>query len=203
MEEVDIHKKLSEIETAPQFSMIFGEDSERSEMLANHRVWLQTIRKERPLVSTPYRVGIYIRYFNQTKYENYLDFHKKGFLDTIALCPKWELVDFYVDEGATAPNMESAPEWCRLLEDCLSGKVNLIITQKVSNVSKKPIEITILSRMLACQTPPIGIYFISEDIFTLASYYLEDMKDECFFPEGWVLLPEDETDRRLIDDRYE
>ena len=26
----------------------------------------------------------------------------------MALCPNWELVDFYIDEGATAPNMESA-----------------------------------------------------------------------------------------------
>lgn len=203
MEEIDIHKKLAEIEAAPQFSMIFGEDSEKAELLAEHKVWLQTIRKERPLASTPYKIGIYIRYFNQTRYENYLEFHKKGFLDTIALCPKWELIDFYIDEGSSTPNMENAPGWCRLLEDCLNGKVNLIITQKVSNVSKKPQEITILSRLLATQKPPIGIYFISEDIFTLASYYVQDMKDTCFFPEGWEVLPDGEIDRRLLNDRYE
>ena len=203
MEELDIHKKLAEMEAAPQFSMIFGEDSEKAELLAEHKVWLQTIRKERPLASTPYKIGIYIRYFNQTRYENYLEFHKKGFLDTIALCPKWELIDFYIDEGSSTPNMENAAEWCRLLEDCLSGKVNLIITQKVSNVSKKPQEITILSRLLAAQQPPIGIYFISEDIFTLASYYMQDMKDTCFFPENREMLPDEETDRRLLNDRYE
>ena len=203
MEEIDIHKKLAEIEAAPQFSMIFGEDSEKAELLAEHKVWLQTIRKERPLASTPYKIGVYIRYFNQTRYENYLEFHKKGFLDTIALCPKWELIDFYIDEGSSTPNMENAPEWCRLLEDCLTGKVNLIITQKVSNVSKKPQEITILSRLLAAQKPPVGIYFISEDIFTLASYYMQDMKDTCFFPEGWEILSDGEIDRRLLNDRYE
>lgn len=203
MEEIDIHKKLAEIEAAPQFSMIFGEDSEKAELLAEHKIWLQTIRKERPLASTPYKIGIYIRYFNQTRYENYLEFHKKGFLDTIALCPKWELIDFYIDEGSSTPNMENAPGWCRMLEDCMTGKVNLIITQKVSNVSKKPQEITILSRLLAAQKPPVGIYFISEDIFTLASYYMQDMKDTCFFPEGWEVLPDGEADRRLLNDRYE
>ena len=121
-----------------------------------------------------------IRYFNQTKYENYLDFHIKQFEETMALCVNWELVGFYIDEGSTPPNMESAPEWCRLLDDCMSGKVDLIITQKVSNVSKKSHEISLCARLLAQQEHPVGIYFISEDIFTLASYYLEDMKDPYF-----------------------
>ena len=118
----------------------------------------------------------------------------------MALCPKWELVDFYIDEGSTAPNMENAPEWCRLLQDCLDGKVDLIITQKVSNVTKKPQEITIMSRFLATLPHPVGIYFISEDIFTLASYYQEDMRDIDFFPEGWVSLPDDDSERRLLHD---
>lgn len=107
MDEIDIHAKLAQIETAPHFSEIFDGDTERAEMIAEHLIWLHTIRRERPLVSKPYKVGIYIRYFNQTRYENYLDFHKKGFVDTLALCPKWELVDFYIDEGSTAPNMEN------------------------------------------------------------------------------------------------
>ena len=170
MSEVDIYQKLTEIEEAPRFSMIFGESSDRSDKISEHRLWLQSIRKEHPLPATPYRVGVYIRYFNQTKYENYLDYHIKNFEDTLALCPKWTLVDFYIDEGATAPNMESAPEWCRLLDDCFDGKVDLIITQKVSNVSKKSQEITFVSRLLASLDKPVGIYFISEDIFTLASY---------------------------------
>lgn len=98
MEEIDIHAKLAQIETAPHFSVIFGDDSERAEMIAEHLVWMHSIRKERPLASHPYKVGVYIRYFNQTRYDNYLDFHKKGFIDTIGLCPKWDLVDFYIDE---------------------------------------------------------------------------------------------------------
>ena len=200
MDEIDIHAKLAQIEAAPHFSEIFDGNTERAEMIAEHLIWLHTIRRERPLVSKPYKVGIYIRYFNQTKYENYLDFHKKGFVDTLALCPKWELVDFYIDEGSTAPNMENASEWCRLLQDCLDGKVDLIITQKVSNVTKKPQEITIMSRYLATLPHPVGIYFISEDIFTLASYYQEDMRDTDFFPDGWVSLPDDDSERRLLHD---
>ena len=141
---------------------------------------------------TPYRIGVYIRYFNQTKYENYLDYHKQEFADTIGLCPKWQLVDFYVDEGMSAPSMEHAKEWCRLLNDCFSGRVNLIVTQKVSNVSRKPEELAFISRILSTQPEPIGIYFISEDLFTLASYYQQDLKDVEFLPSpDWQLLPEE------------
>ena len=199
MSEVDIYQKLTEIEEAPRFSMIFGESSDRSDKISEHRLWLQSIRKEHPLPAVPYRVGVYIRYFNQTKYENYLDYHIKNFEDTLALCPKWTLVDFYIDEGATAPNMESAPEWCRLLDDCFDGKVDLIITQKVSNVSKKSQEITFVSRLLASLDKPVGIYFISEDIFTLASYYKADIQDKEFLPEGFQVLPEPNVRGELHD----
>lgn len=190
--EIDIVNKFNEIARAPQFALTFGDDSEQSRKIAEHKSWLQSIRHECPSPANKYKIGVYIRYFNQTRYQDYLSFHKQQFLDTIALCPNWELVDFYIDEGASAPNMESAPEWCRLLNDAQDGKVNLIITQKVSNVSKKIPEVTMCSRLLAAMNPPIGIYFISEDIFTLASYYQHDLKDTFFLPSpDWKLLPED------------
>ena len=130
MSEIDIFEKMNEIATTPQFSLIFGENSEQARKIAEHRDWLKSIRHERPNTEVPFKVGIYIRYFNQTRYDNYLAYHKKQFADTVALCPKWTLVDFYIDEGSTAPNMETAPAWSQLLEDCFDGKIDLIITQK-------------------------------------------------------------------------
>ncbi len=53
MDEIDIHAKLAQIETAPHFSEIFDGDTERAEMIAEHLIWLHTIRRERPLVSKP------------------------------------------------------------------------------------------------------------------------------------------------------
>lgn len=182
MSELDIYNKLNEIST-PQFALTFGDESEQAMKIAEHKAWLQSIRHERPNTAVSYKVGIYIRYYNQTKYDNYIAYHKKDFADTIALCPNWTLVDFYIDEGQTAPNMESAPNWCRLLRDAMEGKVDLIITQKISNVSKKMHEIILCSRLLARQEHPVGIYFISEDLFTLASYYQNDLCNTEFLPE--------------------
>ena len=203
MNEIDIYKRMGEIAETPHFSMLFGEDSERTRTIADHREWLKSIRHERPSTDVPFKVAIYIRYFNQTRYDNYLAYHKKQFADTVSLCPKWTLVDFYVDEGSTAPNMESAAEWTRLLDDALEGKVNLIITQKVSNVSKRTNEVALCSRLLAAQDPPVGIYFISEDIFTLASYYQEDLRDTEFIPyPEWKPLPDPDEIRGYLHDRY-
>ena len=195
--EVEVYERLMQIGEAQRFSTFFGASTEHAQKIAEHKAWLQNIRHERPNTAHHYRVAIYIRYYNQTKYENYLEKHIQDFADTLALCPNWEFVGYYIDEGSTAPNMENAKEWSRLLQDCLDGKIDLIITQKVKNVSRKPHEITYLARILANQNPPVGIYFVSEDIFTLASYYREDSKDTFFLPSpDWALLPDDDLDKR-------
>ena len=195
--EVEVYERLMQIGEAQRFSTFFGASTEHAQKIAEHKAWLQNIRHERPNTAHHYRVAVYIRYYNQTKYDNYLEKHIQDFDDTLSLCPNWEFVGYYIDEGSTAPNMENAKEWSRLLQDCLDGKIDLIITQKVKNVSRKPHEVTYLARILARQNPPIGIYFISEDIFTLASYYREDTKDTFFLPSpGWKLLPDDDLDKR-------
>ena len=168
---------------------------EQKALIRRHRQWLDQFRKEYPLPSHPYRIGVYIRYFNQTKYKNYLYYHKKQFEDTIALCPLWTLMDFYVDTGSTAPNIENAPELCRLLNDCREGKIDLIITQKISNMSRKAWDLALVIRMLTSMG--IGIYFISEDVFTTATYYLLDMYDSEYLVPGLEPLPDEESQSAL------
>ena len=67
------------------------------EKLAKHRLWMNSMPHEYPMPYTPYKIGVYIRYYNQTRYENYLEKHLQQFMDDIALCPQWTLVDFYGD----------------------------------------------------------------------------------------------------------
>ena len=183
MDEIDVFQKLGAINTVSKGGNPFGWDADKVKLIADHKTWLQSIRHERPSTTYPYNVAVYIRFFNQTKYKNYLSYHEKQFLDAITLCPKWNFTGFYIDQGASPPYMENAPEWSRLLDDCMTGKIDLIITQKVSNVSKTPEEVTFCARMLAAQLNPIGIYFVSEDIFTLASYYMGDLRDTEFIKD--------------------
>ena len=188
-------KELDENEY-PSFELCLS-DNWDSPLVAQHKQWLKTIRHETPNPKIPFKVAVYIRYFNQTKYDDYLERNKEVFRATLAQYPMWEFVGFYIDNGPTAPNMESAVAWSELLSDCDEGKVNLIITQKISNVSRKIHEVSICARMLAARNPPVGIYFISEDMYTLASYYREDLREPCFFPTpDWEILPDDELDLR-------
>ena len=189
--------KETELEVMPSFDFVINYDKEQQTRISDHRVWLNSIKHELPLPKHHFKVAIYIRYFNQTRYDDYLAYHKQQFSETIALCPNWEFIGFYVDEGATAPSMETAQEWSRLLNDCYAGKVDLIITQKVSNISKKITEISFCARILAVLDKPVGVYFISEDIYTLASYYQNDLRDPYFLPSPDSPVLSDDNSRQL------
>lgn len=192
------HQETASLQTGANVLRRHIKENPRKAALAQHRLWMASIPHEYPMPYTPYKIGIYIRYFNQTRHENYLEKHIQQYMDDIALCPNWTLVDFYVDKGMTAPHMEYSKEWCRLLEDCFTGKVDLIVTQKVSNVSGDWKEMAFIAWMLAAQEHPVGIYFISEDIFTLASYYQTDLRNTALLPEGWQTLPADELDEPML-----
>ena len=80
MDEIDVFQKMGEVAGIQQVSFATPEEAARRRKIAAHRLWLNSIRHERPSTAQHYRIGIYIRYFNQTKYENYLDYHKKQIL---------------------------------------------------------------------------------------------------------------------------
>ena len=104
-----------------QFQNVFRrhiKDNPKKELIARHKIWLSTIQHEYPMPYIPYRIGVYIRYHNQTKHDDYIEIQKLQRQDDIALCPAWTLVDFYVDNGARAPRMENSKEWCSLQEVC-------------------------------------------------------------------------------------
>ncbi len=158
MSMLELYDKSGELEKPSQNSPIRSNQSSLETRVARHRAWLRTIQRERPNPEIPYRVGVYIRFFNQTKYDDYLAYHKKQLSDTISDCPEWKLVDFYIDEGQSAPNMETAREWSRLVQDCFDGKIDLIITQKVSNVTKKLSEIILLIENTKGKIKLINVY---------------------------------------------
>ena len=79
MEQLDIFQKMGEIGLAPTSASEIRALTEHERMIQRHRAWLREIRRERPSTEKAYRIGVYIRFFNQTNYENYLDYHKVQF----------------------------------------------------------------------------------------------------------------------------
>lgn len=43
MSEIDVFERMNEIATTPQFSLIFGENSEQARKVAEHKDWLKSI----------------------------------------------------------------------------------------------------------------------------------------------------------------
>ena len=72
MEELAIKGEAMEQEIMPSFDFLLEGEAEKNALLAEHRAWLKGIRRERPLPKNHHRVAVYIRYFNQTRYEDYL-----------------------------------------------------------------------------------------------------------------------------------
>ena len=63
------------------FDLCLGE-SFVSPLVEQHRQWLKSIRHETPSPKIPFKVAVYIRFFNQTKYgdEEYLERNKRFFV---------------------------------------------------------------------------------------------------------------------------
>lgn len=80
---------------------IFSHLAERSlpPEIVSFRHWMQGVQRQRPVAEQSFRVAVYIRYYNQTRHHDYLEYHKKQYLQTLSSCPNWAFQGFYVDEG--------------------------------------------------------------------------------------------------------
>ena len=56
-----------------------------------------------------------------------------------------------------------------MIEDCKAGKIDLIVTKSVSRFARNVLDCIGYSRELASMQPPIGIFFETENIYTLNS----------------------------------
>ena len=114
------------------------------------------------------RVGVYVRVSTDdprqtTSYE----LQKKYYEDFVVRHPKWTLVDIYADEGISGTSTKHRDEFNRMITECKSGKIDLIITKSVSRFARNVVDFLGMVRMLSERNPPIGVFFEAENIFSL------------------------------------
>ena len=114
------------------------------------------------------RVGVYVRVSTDdprqtTSYE----LQKKYYEDFVVRHPKWTLVDIYADEGISGTSTKHRDEFNRMIAECKVGKIDLIITKSVSRFARNVVDFLGMVRMLSERTPPIGVFFEAENIFSL------------------------------------
>ena len=91
----------------------------------------------------------------------------KVYSEMIAAKKEWTFAGMYADEGISGTRADKRPEFKRLINDCLAGKVDYIITKSVSRFARNTVDCLDAVRML--KSRGIGIYFEAQNIDTLKS----------------------------------
>lgn len=79
----------------------------------------------------------------------------------------WELVGIYTDEGISATSTRRRDGFNAMINDALSGKIDLIITKSVSRFARNTVDSLTAVRQL--KDAGIEIYFEKENIWTMDS----------------------------------
>ena len=114
------------------------------------------------------RVAAYCRV--STDSEEQLTSYKtqmKVYSEMIAAKKEWQFAGLYADEGISGTRADKRPEFNRMINDCLAGKIDYIITKSVSRFARNTVDCLDTVRML--KSRGIGVYFEEQNIDTLKS----------------------------------
>lgn len=127
-------------------------------------------RADRSLSTTAetLRVAAYVRV--STDHKEQLESFKSQiayFTDKIKSNPAWTLVDIYKDEGISGTGTEKRDDFNRLINDCMEGKIDLILTKSLSRFSRNVVDTLKYIRLLKERN--IAVIFEEEAINTLTA----------------------------------
>ena len=116
------------------------------------------------------RVAVYARVStDDPRQTSSYELQKNHYQDLVDRHPGWRLVDIYADEGISGTSLKHRDSFIRMIADCKAGKIDLIITKSVSRFARNVLDCIGYARELSAMKPPIGIFFETENIFTLNS----------------------------------
>ena len=98
-----------------------------------------------------------------TSYKNQMHFYK----EMIAANHEWKFAGMYADEGISGTRADKRPQFKKMIDDCLEGKIDYIITKSVSRFARNTVDCLDYVRIL--KSRGIGIYFEEQNIDTLKS----------------------------------
>lgn len=116
----------------------------------------------------PERIAVYARVSTDSENQtSSYELQKNYYEEMVKRHPNWMLVDIYADEGISGTSLEHRESFMRMIDDCMDGKIDVIITKSVSRFARNIEDCIHYSRQLRFRTPPVGILFETENIFTL------------------------------------
>lgn len=128
------------------------------------------IVRDRRLVGTPLtlqrkRVAAYVRVSTDGE-EQLQSFQsqKQYYQDKISKNKEWAMVGIYADEGITGTKTDKRDEFLRMIEDCMNGQIDVVITKSISRFSRNLVDTLTYTRML--KQKGVTVIFEKENIDT-------------------------------------
>lgn len=89
------------------------------------------------------------------------------YTDYIQRNPEWELAGIFADAGITGTNTKKRTKFNRMIDECMDGKIDMIITKSISRFARNTLDCLKYIRQLKDKNIPV--YFEKEAISTLDS----------------------------------
>ena len=77
--------------------------------------------------------------------------------------PNWDLKKIYADEGISGTSLKNRTAFNEMIEECRKGTYDLIVTKSVSRFARNLVDCISLIRMLKGLTPPVGVFFETDN----------------------------------------
>lgn len=114
------------------------------------------------------RVAVYARVStDDPRQTSSYELQKNYYEDYISHYSNWELVQIYADEGISGTSLRHRTSFNQMINDCMAGKIDMIITKSVSRFARNIVDCIGIVNKLKQQIPSVGVLFENEHIFTL------------------------------------
>ena len=88
----------------------------------------------------------------------------KAYKEKITSTPNWKYVGTYVDDGFSGTNTEHRQGFQKLMQDCMDGKIDMVITKAVSRFARNTVDS--LSTIRQLKEHGTEVFFEKEDMRT-------------------------------------
>ncbi len=82
--------------------------------------------------------------------------------------PNWHLLKIFADEGISGTSVKKRKEFNEMIDACTRGEYDLILTKSVSRFARNLVDCITIVRKLKAQIPPVGVFFETDNLFTLS-----------------------------------
>lgn len=114
------------------------------------------------------RVGVYARVSTgDPRQTSSFELQQNHYTDLIDRRPGWNLYKIYADEGISGTSLKHRDAFKQMIADCEQHKIDLIVTKSVSRFARNIYDCIGYVRELAALKPPIGVFFETENLYTL------------------------------------